>query len=249
MTRNGAFDVTITFTENVTGFAASDLTFSGASASASLKSGNSGTAAYVVTVTPTSSGNLTITVPADAAEDAAGNGNTVKSSSAITVDMSRPTVTITVPSTLQNTFFNVNIEFSESVTGFVIGDIGLSGAAATKSNFSGSGTNYSVRITPTAEGTVTITVPVNAAVDTAGNGNTVASATVNVDPIPPTVTISGEPTIEKNVPFDLTVTFSEAVNGFAVPTDLMLTGPATASLKSGVGNKDYVVTITPAANS
>ena len=61
----------------------------------------------------------------------------------------------------------------------------------------------------------------------------------------PTVAIS-EPTIEKNVPFDLTVTFSEEVTGFAVPADLTLTGPATASLKSGIdGASVYVVTITP----
>ena len=58
--------------------------------------------------------------------------------------------------------------------------------------------------------------------DFALNDNTDASAvtpSVHIDTIVPTVAISGAPVIEKNVPFDLTVTFSEAVNGFAVPAD------------------------------
>jgi hypothetical protein len=56
---------------------------------------------------------------------------------------------------------------------------------------------------------------------------------VHVDTIVPTVVITGAPDIEKNVAFDLTITFSEPVNGFAVPADLTVTGPATASLTSG----------------
>ena len=51
--------------------------------------------------------------------------------------------------------------------------------------------------------------------------------------------------IEKNVAFDLTIKFSEAVNGFAV-SDLTVDGEATAILASGSnGASEYVVTITP----
>ena len=72
--------------------------------------------------------------------------------------------------------------------------------------------------------------------DDAGNANPTFTAldSVHIDTIAPTVAISDVPNIEKNVPFDLTIIFSEAVNGFAVPADLTVTGPATASLMSGV---------------
>ena len=67
---------------------------------------------------------------------------------------------------------------------------------------------------------MTVQVKATAVQDLALNANTAASAvtpSVHVDTRVPTVAISGEPVIEKNVPFDLTVTFSEEVNGFAVP--------------------------------
>ena len=82
---------------------------------------------------------------------------------------------------------------------------------------------------PTDEGDVTVQVNATTVKDFALNDNTDASAvtpSVHVDTTVPTVAISGAPGIEKNVPFDLTVTFSEVVNGFAVPASLTVTGPA-----------------------
>ena len=109
------------------------------------------------------------------------------------------------------------------------------------------------------ESDVTLQVKANAVQDLAGNNNTASSVTspVHIDTIVPTVTVTDVPDIEKNVPFDLTVTFSEPVNGFAVPGGLTLrlvTEPgvtsvspiAAVTLKSGVdGEAVYVVTITP----
>ena len=47
------------------------------------------------------------------------------------------------------------------------------------------------------------------------------------------------------MPFDITITFSEPVNGF-VAGDITLTGPATASVKSGTdGDRVYEIAITP----
>jgi hypothetical protein len=109
-----------------------------------------------------------------------------------------------------------------------------------------------VTITPNliSEGDVTVRVNANAVQDFALNNNTAASAvtpSVHVDTIAPTiVSISGVPVIEQNAPFVLTITFSEPVNGFAVPADLTVTGPATASLTSGTAAASvYTVTITP----
>jgi hypothetical protein len=66
----------------------------------------------------------------------------------------------------------VNIDFSEDVTGFVIGDITVTGGTA--ANFAGSGKNYSVEVVPSAA-LVTVDVAALVAQDAAGNGNTVAN--------------------------------------------------------------------------
>ena len=107
---------------------------------------------------------------------------------------------------------------------------------------------YTVTITPNpiSEDDVTIKVDAGTVKDFALNDNTASSVTdaVHVDTIVPTVEIR-TPTIEKNVAFDITIAFSEEVNGFDA-SDFTINGPVTASLPSGSdGDTDYTVTITP----
>ena len=133
-----------------------------------------------------------------------------------------------MPLTEQNAAFDLTITFSEDVTGFATDDLTVTGFATvtTVAAVETSKKNYTATITPNAakEGDVTVQVKANAVKDAAQNGNTASAATgnIHIDTIPPTVAISGAPTIEKNVAYDLTVTFSEAVKGFAVPADLTL---------------------------
>jgi YVTN family beta-propeller protein len=68
-TVEGAFNVTVTFSHPVTGFALSDLQISGGTAANLTGSG----ATYTVTITPTAA--VAITLPADQAVDATGLGN------------------------------------------------------------------------------------------------------------------------------------------------------------------------------
>ena len=254
--QNGEFDVTITFNEEVTGFSVpGDLTLTGP-ATASLKSGVAGASVYTVTITPnpTAEGNVTVRVNANAVTDNALNANTASAvTPTIHIDTIVPTIlSITgVPATTeQNGPFDVTVLFSEDVNDFTAEDLTVTGEATASVKDSPGDNEYILTITPNAgkEGDVTLQVNANAVTDNAGNANTASAVTaaVHVDTIVPTVAISDVPNIEKNVPFDLTVTFSEAVDGFAVPADLTLTGPATASLKSGVaGASVYTVTITP----
>ena len=72
LAHKGSFDATITFSESVTGFTASDITVSHANVTALSGSG----AIYTATITSTGTGDVTLAVPAGAAEDAAGNGTT-----------------------------------------------------------------------------------------------------------------------------------------------------------------------------
>ena len=120
-------------------------------------------------------------------------------------------------------------------------------------------------ITPNAdsEGDTTFQIPVDKVKDKALNANTASAITaaVHVDtiaPTVPTVEISGVPTEEKNVPFDITITFDEPVDGFEasdvartfVREHGTVTAPPTATLKSGTqGSMVYTVTITPNADS
>ena len=66
----GAFDVTVTFSEEVTGFEAGDLTVVGGTVTVT----GSG-AEYAAAVTPSGSGTVTMDVAAGVVQDPAGNGN------------------------------------------------------------------------------------------------------------------------------------------------------------------------------
>ena len=67
------FTATFTFSEAVTGFAVGDITLSNASVSNFTATS---TTVYTALVTPAADGAVTVDVPANAAQDAAGNGNT-----------------------------------------------------------------------------------------------------------------------------------------------------------------------------
>ena len=67
------FTATFTFPEAVTGFAVGDITLGNATASSFTVTS---TTVYAALVTPTATGAVTVDVPANAAQDAAGNGNT-----------------------------------------------------------------------------------------------------------------------------------------------------------------------------
>ncbi|QXU40125.1 MBG domain-containing protein [Pedobacter sp. D749] len=108
-------------------------------------------------------------------------GNAVSANSPIitfTVDSQRPSVVITSTAgasggSTSTSPIPFTVTFSETVTGFVAGDI--TPGNATISGFSGSGTTYTFNSTPTANGAVTINVSANIAQDAAGNSNTAAS--------------------------------------------------------------------------
>lgn len=82
-----------------------------------------------------------------------------------------PTVSISVTGATGNVLA-VAITFSESVTGFLVGDITISGGSL--ANFAGSGANYTVDWTLPA-GAATMDIAAGVCVDGAGNGNAAAT--------------------------------------------------------------------------
>ena len=177
--QTGAFDATITFSETVSGFVGSDVSLSGSAARITGWRANSDDTVYTATITPTASGTVTVGVAANVATDAANNSNTAATSQTVTIDVDKPTVTIGVPSGTQSSAFDTTITFSETVSDFTQSEVSLTGSAASITSWSANSDNtvYTVTITPTASGTVTIGVAANVATDAANNQNTAAKFT------------------------------------------------------------------------
>ena len=253
--QNGAFDVTITFSEEVNGFAEGDITLTGPGEVA-LKSGSDRDSIYTVTITPQDNreGDITLQVGANTVKDFAQNDNTASDTATVHIDTIAPTVESisNLPDMEKNVAFDITITFSEGVKEFDKDDLMVTGEA-TATGTSGSDNVYTATITPNAgkEGKITIQVKANGVTDNAGNGNTESAVTpqIHIDTIVPTVEILEVPEIEKNVAFDVKIKFSEAVNGFTVG-DITLTGPGRVALKPGdAGASEYIATITPNSTS
>ena len=210
---NAPFAATFTFSEPVTGFTLADIAV-GNGAASDLTGGDGGTT-YTATITPAAEGAVTLDVAADAAEDAAGNGNVAAEQVSVTHDMTRPTVTITAPAAA-NAPFAATFTFSEPVTGFALADIAVGNGAASDLTGGDGGTTYTATITPAAEGAVTLDVAADAAEDAAGNGNVAAlRASTSADLTAPTVesVVRHDPFASPTNADSLTwrVTFSEDV--------------------------------------
>ena len=113
-------------------------------------------------IADTAGNALTNTVPTGA------NDNTFE------LDNTAPTVTIGgVPET-STAPFTATFTFTEAVTGFVLGDIGMGNGTA--SDFMETSTSvYTALITPAVDGLVTVDVAKEVATDLAGNDNTAAT--------------------------------------------------------------------------
>ena len=128
--QNSAFTVTVTFTESVTDFAENELVVGGTASTTVSSFTGSGTI-YTATITPTTDGTVTLSVAANVAEDAASNGNTAATTQTVNVDVTRPGVSITVVSDdVKKAAFNVDVVFTETVTGFEMNELSVSGAGA-----------------------------------------------------------------------------------------------------------------------
>ena len=232
---NGAFTVTATSSEAVTGMTAGDFTVANGAASDLTGSGDT----YTLTITPAADGQVTVDLAAAAAADSAGNTSTAATQLTRTADLTRPSVTLSAPAGPVNGPFTVTATFSEAVTGLTAGDFTLTNGAA--SAVTGSGATYTVTITPAATGQVTVDLPAGSATDAAGNTNTAAQLARTADLTRPTVALSA-PAGSVTGPFTVTAAFSESVTGLGATAFVVANG--TAGNLTGSGTT-YTVTITP----
>lgn len=236
----------ITFSEPVIGFTVSDITISGGS----IVEGSfvaASTSAYRFDVY--SLGSVLLDVAANVCTDRAGNQNLAAVQFDYVYDIVAPTVTISSASVSSGSFRQstgpvpLTIAFSESVSGFLVGDISITNGSL--SNFSGSGSSYSVDAYASSEGLVSIQVPSSVAADSAGNQNTASNTfTFTYDITRPSVTITAD--IVSNDGYTnrapiITIAFSESVTGFT-SSDIQLEG-GNIAVFSGSGST-YTFTLT-----
>ena len=208
-----AFTATFKFTEAVTGFLANDVTVENGTKGAFSGSSLSFTSFYTLEVTPSDSADVIVTVASSSVADHLGNVGPAQAKSATARwDVTSPGLTITgVPAAISSTAaFTATFEFTEAVTGFTTGDVTVTGG--TKGEFGGSGTGYTLEVTPAGTGDVTVTVGAGAATDEAGNAGPAAdvSATAVWDATPPGLTITGVPAaISSTAAFTATFEFDE----------------------------------------
>lgn len=236
---NEGFTVTATFSEPVMGLDIVDLTPTNGTASDLSGSGTT----YTFTLTPGSEGPVRVAVDAGAATDAAGNASTASATLTRTYDRTAPTVTLTAAGGPANAPYRVALAFSEPVTGLLAGDLVVDNGTA--SDLQGSGTAYSVLVTPDAQGPVTVRLPAGSVVDEAGNGNTVSDELArDFDSVRPVVALDAPAgTLRGTV--RVSITLSEPAAGLT-DADLDVTN-GTLSALAGSGTT-WMVDLTPVAS-
>ena len=122
-------------------------------------------------------GQTTVTMDAT---DAIGNHATQASFKVTVLDATNPVVALSSGTTVITgpETFDVNVVFSESVTGFVAADISAMNGQIM--GLTGSGTTYFATVKATGLGKVSLTIPASVAVDIAGNGN-IKSDTLRIE--------------------------------------------------------------------
>ncbi len=183
--------------------------------------------------------------------DTAGNVSAA-AVSAFTID-TLPSVALTSTAVSPTgSVIHVVATFSESVTGFVSGDLTV--ANATVSNFTGSGANYSFDLLGSSTGTVSVFVPAGAASGASGANTVSNTLSWTFDASGPTVTInqaSGQADPTAASPISFTAVFSAPVSGFD-GSDVTVGGTAAGTKSvsvTAVTTQTYTVAISGMTSS
>jgi large repetitive protein len=261
---NAPFTVNVVFSEAVTGLTAGDFSLVNATA-ATLQTTDNIT--YSIVITPVADGPVSVSLPADAAVNIGGNGNTVSNTINITADVTAPVVTeVIVPTSgyyKAGSTLNFTVKYSENVTvsGTPAIPVNIGGANVSALYTGGSGTqllsfSYTVQNGDLDMDGITLGSNLllnSATIQDAANNN--ASLTLNnigntsnvfVNTVHPTVTLSTAAAAMVNAPFTVNVVFSEAVTGLTVG-DFSLVNATAATLQT-IDNITYSIVITPVAD-
>lgn len=160
------------------------------------------------------------------------------------VHSSQPTVSLSTASSEVSESFIVTANFNEVVTQLHAHEFTVNNGVA--SSLTGSGTAWSITISPSSNGEVTIELPEGAVIDEEGNPNG-SSNQLSVASFNPLAPDAGLTTSATSVDgsFEVMVTFTEDVTGLEIG-DFSVTNGTASSLLGGPSV--YIVTITPLAD-
>jgi len=238
---NAPFDISVVFSEQVYTLAAAAFEADNAEVSGLATTDG---LTYTATLTPTTDGPVNIKLPAAVVTDLSGNANTASNTVEAAFDATRPTVAITsaAPERVKASF-NIQITFSEPVTGFDAADVTIENGSL-KNLATADSKIYTALVEPAANGAVNISIAENVAADVATNSNTASNTVTHTyDVIRPTVAVASEAPAQVNGSFDVSITFSENITGFALNALTVIN--ASVSSSSQADSKVYIFHITP----
>ncbi|MEB0064685.1 Ig-like domain-containing protein, partial [Pseudomonas sp. RTC3] len=246
--------VTITFSEAVSGFDNSDLTIDNATLSNVTSS--DGGITWTATLTPlagiTDTSNI-VRLGNAGVQDLSGNmGSGTTDSNNYAVDSQRPTATIVLSDTLLRAgeASLATITFSEAVSGFDNSDLTIANGTLSAVNSSDGGITWTATFTPTTgltDTTNVITLNNTGVSDLAGNAGvgTTDSANYMVETQVPTATIVvADNALKAGETSGVTITFSEAVSGFT-NADLTIANGSLSNVSSSDGGITWTATFIP----
>jgi hypothetical protein len=233
-TKNKFIYINFTWSENVNGFSSSDLIVTNGTVTSVNGSGKN----YTTLITATNQGIVSLIVKAGAVQDLVLNSNLESSPFIIEYDNIGPSISITSSASIPtlNQVIPLTITFSEDVTGFTQSDI--IGNNISLSNFTGTGSVYTVDVSAAASGSFIVQIPNNVVTDILGNGNLSSiysnsyQGTDNVGPVLVFSTSVGSPTSVS--PIFVSLTFSEAIVGFSQEDVLVSNGILSNFQGSGI---------------
>nr|UKE83402.1 Ig-like domain-containing protein [Pectobacterium sp. PL152] len=252
-----AAQVTITFSEAVTGFSNANLSVS--DGTLSNVTSTDGGVTWTATFTPNANvtnASTAIGLTYTGVTDAAGNaGVGSETSGNISIDTALPTATIAVSDNALKAgeTAQVTITFSEAVTGF--SNANLSVADGTLSNVTSTdgGVTWTATFTPNANVTnvgTAIGLTYTSVTDAAGNAGvgSETSGNISIDTALPTATIAiSDNALKAGETAQVTITFSEAVTGFS-NANLSVADGTLSNVTSTDGGVTWTATFTPNAN-
>jgi hypothetical protein len=159
-------------------------------------------------------------------------------------DMGSPVVTLsTTAGDTVTEAFAVTVNFSESVTGLTADDFEVINGVA--SGVSGSGSDWSVLITPTSNGDVSVSLPAGAVIDADEISNLAANtilATYVAAGSEQAVPTLSTPDLSVDGDFTVEVEFSEEVTGLTAGDFVVTNGDAVSVAGSGTS---YLLVVSP----
>ncbi|WP_053148108.1 Ig-like domain-containing protein [Pseudomonas sp. Pf153] len=248
--------VTITFSEAVTGFTNDDLSVANGTLSAvsSSDGGITWTATFTPTVGLSDATNL-ITLDNAGVSDAAGNAGTgTTNSTNYAVETRVPTATVVVADsslTVGETSL-VTITFSEAVSGFDNSDLSVANGTLSNVSSSDGGVTWTATFTPATSVSDTsnlISLDTSGVTNVSGNSGVgvVDSNNYAVDTVRPGATVVvGDNTLGIGQTTTVTISFTEAVTGFDL-SDLSVANGVLSNLSSSDGGLTWTATLTPTA--